>query len=253
MNDVVFADRLSLFEKQGAQKFNRCLKIIIPEHDGSVSSGRDGENARNFSRGKYVVIPPNAQFTLRGTDGGETVICIDQPLIPYAVPIGVARNSHRDGMSYAAEQAVYYFRPENLNAAVLSALGQLIVGYVSESFPFPLHPVVQSLKADIDANFADSTYSADTAINKMPLNKDYVRKIFKKETGVTPHEYLTQARMRRAEAIILSGVTNRYSYYTVSQIAEACGYAEPLYFSRVFKKYYGVSPLQYAKDNERKE
>ena len=73
-----------------------------------------------------------------------------------------------------------------------------------------------------------------------------MRKLFKKETGVTPHEYLTRARMRRAKEIILSGVTNRYSEYTVTQIAEACGFAEPLYFSRVFKKYFGVSPSRYV-------
>ncbi len=47
---------------------------------------------------------------------------------------------------------------------------------------------------------------------------------------------------------MLSGVTNRYSHYSVTQIAEACGFAEPLYFSRVFKKYYGVAPSYYLKN-----
>lgn len=252
MNDVVFVDRLSLFEKQGARKYNRCLKIIIPESDGFVSFGQTDGKALPFSRGEYVVAPPNALFTLQKTSGKETVICIEQPLISSAVAAGVVSNKKHDGMRYAAEQAAYYCRTENQNDAVLTALGQLIVGYVCESFPSALHPVVQNLKAEIDANFSDSAFSADTAISKMPLNKDYVRKIFKKETGVTPHEYLTQTRLKRAEAIILSGVSNRYSEYTVSQIAEACGYAEPLYFSRVFKKYYGVSPQQYAKNNQKK-
>jgi AraC-like DNA-binding protein len=40
-------------------------------------------------------------------------------------------------------------------------------------------------------------------------------------------------------------MSNRYSEYTVSQIAEACGYSDPLYFSRVFKKYFGVAPSEY--------
>ncbi len=96
-------------------------------------------------------------------------------------------------------------------------------------------------------NACDALFSVEDCIRKLPLNYDYVRKLFKKETGVTPHEYLVNLRMKRARAIISGGVTNRYSKYSVSQIAEACGFAEPLYFSRVFKKYFGVSPSEYIK------
>ncbi|MDE7087024.1 MAG: AraC family transcriptional regulator, partial [Clostridia bacterium] len=33
----------------------------------------------------------------------------------------------------------------------------------------------------------------------------------------------------------------------VSQVAEACGFAEPLYFSRVFKKHFGVAPNDFKR------
>ncbi len=81
----------------------------------------------------------------------------------------------------------------------------------------------------------------------MPLNYDYMRKLFKKEVGATPHEYLLGLRMRRAQTLISSGVSSGYGVLTVAQIAESCGFAEPLYFSRVFKKYFGVSPSLYGK------
>ena len=81
----------------------------------------------------------------------------------------------------------------------------------------------------------------------MPLNSDYVRKLFKKETGLTPHAYLLKERMELASSLISGNITNRYSNYTVSQIAESCGFAEPLYFSRVFKKYFGTPPSEYLK------
>ena len=58
-------------------------------------------------------------------------------------------------------------------------------------------------------------------------------------------EYLLHERMKLAQGLILGGMSNRYSEYTVSQIAEACGYSDPLYFSRVFKKYFGVAPSEY--------
>ena len=40
---------------------------------------------------------------------------------------------------------------------------------------------------------------------------------------------------------------NQYSNYSVSQIAEACGYPEPLYFTRVFTAYYGKPPSEFMK------
>ena len=108
-----------------------------------------------------------------------------------------------------------------------------------------LSPAVKSVLAEIERGLSDPLFSLEGAIRALPLNYDYVRKLFRREVGATPLEYLTSARMERAAAIILSGVQNRYSNYTVAQIAEMCGYLEPLYFSRVFKNYYGLSPSQY--------
>ena len=61
------------------------------------------------------------------------------------------------------------------------------------------------------------------------------------------HEYLISARMQLAARLILSGMSNQYSRYSVTQMAEMCGFAEPLYFSRVFKKYFGTPPSEYGK------
>ena len=103
------------------------------------------------------------------------------------------------------------------------------------------------VKAEIDKYLTDCSFCLDDAIKKMPLNSDYVRKLFKKETGLTPHAYLLKERMELASSLISGNITNRYSNYTVSQIAESCGFAEPLYFSRVFKKYFGTPPSEYSK------
>ena len=51
--------------------------------------------------------------------------------------------------------------------------------------------------------------------------------------------------MELAGRLILSGMSNQYSRYSVSQIAEMCGFSEPLYFSRVFRKYFGTPPSDY--------
>ena len=147
----------------------------------------------------------------------------------------------------ASEQALKYFNGAlSKKALILSALGDLIVGFITAfSADREYSPAVEQVRAEIVKGISDCAFSIKDCLKKLPLNYDYIRKLFKKETGVSPSEYLLKERMALARQLILSGISNRFSPYSVSQIAEACGYSEPLYFSRVFKKYYGVSPSEY--------
>lgn len=104
---------------------------------------------------------------------------------------------------------------------------------------------MEIVRAEIAKGVSDCSFSLQDTLKKLPLNYDYIRKLFKKETGATPYEYLLKERMTLAQQLLTSGATNKFSEYSVSQIAEACGYSEPLYFSRVFKQYFGVSPTEY--------
>ena len=81
-------------------------------------------------------------------------------------------------------------------------------------------------------------------IREQPFHYDYLRKLFKKEVGVTPLEYMTNLRMKNAESMLTAMWTKEYS---VSEIALMCGFDDALYFSRVFKKYYGCSPTNFPK------
>lgn len=210
MNDIVYVGSPSLSNGADAQKYGKCLKVLAP--DGSMA------------------------------------VYIDRPLLPASIKEFAATEDNRL-LCCAIGEAETLFKELKGESAVFSALGDLIVACIAEYRRAKLHPVAERLKDDIEKNFSDATYSADVGIRKLPLNYDYVRKLFKRETGVTPHEYLNELRMQRAQKLILGGVSNSYSNYTVSQIAEACGFAEPLYFSRVFKQRFGQSPMQYLKNN----
>lgn len=150
----------------------------------------------------------------------------------------------------AAQQAAHYFESEKPKKELaLCALGELICAYINlaQTDGNKLSPVVVSVRENADKNLTDTAYSQEDFLKKLPLNYDYVRKLFKKETGETPHEYLLRRKMELAANLLSGAFTNKYSNYSVSQVAEACGFADALYFSRVFKKYFGTSPSDYAK------
>ncbi len=79
------------------------------------------------------------------------------------------------------------------------------------------------------------------AVRESGYAEDYLRVLFKNRYGVTPHAYLTALRMEYAQTLIKTYGDKR----KICEIAWACGYSDPLYFSKLFKKTYGCSPRAY--------
>ncbi len=77
--------------------------------------------------------------------------------------------------------------------------------------------------------------------NILYTNVDYLGKLFKKETGMNFSHYVMQTRMELAKKLILDGTSDK-----IYEIAEKVGFgSNSQYFSQVFKKYTGISPLEY--------
>lgn len=64
---------------------------------------------------------------------------------------------------------------------------------------------------------------------------------FKQILKVTPMQYILSLRMANAQSLLET------TEDSISEIAEAVGYDNPLYFSRIFRKNIGVSPSEYRK------
>ena len=144
-----------------------------------------------------------------------------------------------------AFQAAYYHYHENENRDMLMiAYGHLLVGYIRTYQKTPIHSdIVEIIRSNIVQNFSDSNYELDKFLRSLPFSYDYLRKLFKKELGVTPHQYLTDKRLQAAAdyLCVLEGADG-----SITEISRQCGFREPLYFSRMFKKKYGVAPSYYA-------
>ena len=73
------------------------------------------------------------------------------------------------------------------------------------------------------------------------LSKDHFIRLFKKEMGSTPIQYITQKKMEKAQLIL---VTQDIS---IKNIAYMLGYDDHSYFIRIFKKTIGETPQEYKK------
>jgi len=101
---------------------------------------------------------------------------------------------------------------------------------------------VKILHDAISNNFTDVNFCLDDAYLLIPLAKEYARKLFITEYKTTPLKFLLARRIEFAKQLLSrkSQVNLR-----INEIAESCGFADPAYFSRIFKKLTGVTPNHY--------
>lgn len=78
------------------------------------------------------------------------------------------------------------------------------------------------------------------------LNRDYVNREFKEATGYSLMEYIQYYRMQMAKKMLTS------TDDTVSEICITIGYDSPAYFSKIFKKWEGITPVEYRMQYTRK-
>ncbi|WP_241781879.1 response regulator [Paenibacillus sp. DMB5] len=91
----------------------------------------------------------------------------------------------------------------------------------------------------IEQHYADADLSAEQVAGGVYVDSSYLRRIFRKESGHSIVDHITHIRMKKARALLLEG--NR----RLADISESVGYADPNYFSKSFKKRFGVTPTEY--------
>ncbi|NIK67208.1 helix-turn-helix domain-containing protein [Paenibacillus sp. BK720] len=104
---------------------------------------------------------------------------------------------------------------------------------VNESFLKLLH--------DVNQNFCSKLQLSELA-SRYHLNFTYCCDLFKKTTGKTFVQYVTDLRLQRAEKLLTQ------TDLTLDLITDKVGFSDTNYFSNVFKKHYQLTPAKYRKE-----
>ncbi len=99
-------------------------------------------------------------------------------------------------------------------------------------------PRVETAIAFIRDNYRErlTVEEIAAAVSTSPPN---LYRLFRQRLGTSPIEYCNTLRLSHACALLTQGG------YSVQQVADICGVGDPYYFSKLFKKKYGVSPSCY--------
>lgn len=88
-------------------------------------------------------------------------------------------------------------------------------------------------------------YNRNTTIRDISssvyFSSNHFIRIFKQQTGQTPHEYLVSIRLEKAKEMLNN------DEFCIEDIARLCGFVNPGHFSTLFKRFEGVTPTEYRK------
>ena len=210
------------------------------------------EFSLTYAEGDIALIPPYIPHSNESSDGFTNIhVNITDPTLALKSPVIVRDDSNRFILGAFTGAFYQYSTAPGKRTPLLSTYGDLIVYHLAEHLTAPnFSGVVREIVSSITNNYPDCNYELDVYLRSLPFSYDYLRKLFKKEIGVTPHKYLTDMRLQTAAESLSSDYADAGS---ISEIARMCGFREPLYFSRIFKNKYGVSPSAYQQNRSRAE
>ena len=130
----------------------------------------------------------------------------------------------------------FYFR-------ALSTLFHLMSMIIKdrETKPSATTTLVGAAKKIILENYNNANFSVSAIHEQLYVSDTYLRKLFKRETGMTMQAFLTNRRLSKAADML------RNNDHSIPDLCDAVGYGDESHFIRAFKKKYGVSPKQFRK------
>lgn len=114
----------------------------------------------------------------------------------------------------------------------------LVKNHSTKSFSQLVQHVIARIDYDLSADL--SLKASAEALN---VNASYLSTLFKKETGSTLTDYVNRKRMEHAVYLLNS------TDLPISVVGQRCGVQDDNYFTKIFKKYTGLTPKQYRQEN----
>lgn len=99
----------------------------------------------------------------------------------------------------------------------------------------------------IEANLFDNQYSVETLSKDMRISRMHLYRIIKKNVNISVTSYIRVLRLRKAKEML------KNTRWNITTIAYEAGFRDANYFSRVFKKEFGLTAREFRNQTRKKE
>lgn len=168
----------------------------------------------------------------------KNYLIVTNTLLRKAAEYGAVHPFYIDGISTDFAIRIEKIRTLSEAADMMSELMHkycaLVKKHSMKNYSLPVQKVLMVIDSDI---------TADLSLHKLAemfsINASYLSSLFKRETGKTLTEYVSQKRIEHAAYLLQT--TNMQ----IQVVAQHCGIFDVNYFAKMFKKYMGKTPKEY--------
>ena len=129
--------------------------------------------------------------------------------------------------------------------AFVMTLAQLIIRHAENGLTVR-HEGTESRAIRTAREYIEAHYAGNPSLKELSgvvgLNPFYLIRVFRKEVGLPPHEYLTQVRVEHAKKLLFDGLS-------IAEVALETGFVDQSHLTRRFKRLVGFTPKQFARQS----
>lgn len=243
---------------------NAELKIMIYNNLADRYEVRDASNGKEALQVIAEGWVPDIVVTdlmMPEMDGMELINHLRNDFTTSHIPILMVTAKHEDdtqvkAMKYGADGYITKpFRMELLTARIdnmldrrrdlISKFGKVSVSPEEIVITDKDENLIKKVMQWLEENVGDAEITVDQLASYVGMGRTSMYNKIKGLTGKSPVEIIQDFRMEKATYYLKSG------QYSVSETSYKVGFSDPGYFSRSFKKHFGVSPADYMKQNRK--
>ena len=194
-----------------------------------------------FAKGTIVIVPPDIRHGSVSKNGFKNISISGDFEGYFNFDTVKAFDDNDKGEGGILAKMIYQNRFGN--SEYLSALCRAYICFIMQRFEAAcaLKKAVEKVVFEISEKAFDSQIDLALILNKSGYSEDYIRSCFKKYTGKTPVDFLTDVRIKHA-CFLMDVYRDELS---LLQISAQCGFLDYVYFSKKFKSVMGMSPREY--------
>lgn len=200
------------------------------------------QNGKSYvsDRDHAIILPKGATYTLIGDKTGDFPVINFQTTEPFCDTVTVIPLKKQEYLVHLYDQIKKLSLMNGSRAKQMSLFYSILDTLAEERRPYRLLPALRYL----ENNYQKEMLTNEQLARECRISEVYFRKLFTKEFGVSPKQYVIELRLQRAKQLLGEGA------HGISEISELCGFASPYHFCRLFKQHTGMTPSEYRTANQ---
>lgn len=192
--------------------------------------------------GNICYFPPSVTYLNRSIKENSFIAIHFDTNVPLSDSIEVfqlhtTKSPYRDFMAllslYNSQNAGYL---PSCYSMLYSLLSQIESCLSSDMFDYNFPHILRRALTCIHTNYTNSDFNVDSLSTELGCSGTYIRRLFSKHLHTSPGNYIRVLRTQYATDLLSTG------YYSISEVAHMCGYADQKNFSTAYKSATGKSP-----------